>query len=239
MIKKKGEFYINQENGHSLGIDSSNLPNCISEFNKQYSFFKKGTLYNSIFGHQSFGFTESNLEFLKHFKKVNKIWFWDVDLKNIDGIYHLKNLQSFGILGKRPSIDFSKFSNLKEITLDWETKDYNLDFCQDLENFYLWHHKPREKDFTNFKFPTACKNNLSLNWTNVENLTTLNGLQGLKIIEIHRSRNLKSLKGLEKYSNTIEQIIVTTSGKLEEYEFIKEFPNLKKAYINKEKVFEK
>ena len=236
MIKKEGAFYINREHGLSLGIDSSNLENCIKEFNKQYKLLKKGTAYNAIFGHETFGFQESNLDFLKHFEKVKKVWFWNVNLENVEGIYNLKQLQTFGILGKRPAIDFSKLPTLKNITVDWETKDFNFEFCNAVENFYLWHHKPKEKNFDNFKFPSCCHNNMSLNWTNVESLTSLNGLKGLKKIEIHRSRNLKSLKGLENYANTLEQIIVTTCGKLEDYDFIKTFPHLKKAIINKEKV---
>ena len=234
MIRKEGQFYINRDRGLSLGIDSSNMENCISEFNKQYKFLKRGKPYISIFGHHSFGFKEPNLNFLKHFKKVEKIWFWDVSLNDIEGIYFLQNLKSIGLIGKRPAIDFSHFKFLKEITVDWETKDYHLEYCENVEDFYLWHHKPKEKNFNAFKFPLNCKNSASLNWTNVEDLSTLNGLKGVKKIEIHRSRNLKSLKGIEKYSDTLEQIIVTTCGKLEEYEFIKEFPNLKKAYINKE-----
>ncbi|WP_378172410.1 hypothetical protein [Aquimarina sp. SS2-1] len=238
MIRKEGQFHINRERGISLGIESSNMENCISEYNKQFKLFKKGNPYTSIFGHKTFGFKESNLDFLEHFKRVENIWFWDVNLSDIQGLYYLKNLKSIGLTGKRPSIDFSQFTSLKEITIDWETKDYNLEQCENVENFYLWHHKPKERNFNSFKFPINCNNNASLNWTNVEDLTTLNGLKGLKKIEIHRSRNLKSLKGLEKYSETLEQIIITTSGKLEEYEFIKEFPKLKKAYINKKIIVE-
>lgn len=237
-IHKEGQFYINQEKELSLGIDSSNMKNCISEFNKQYKLFKRGKTYSSIFGHETFGFKESKLDFLKHFKKVENIWFWDVNLSDIQGLYYLKNLKSIGLLGKRPSIDFSQLTSLKEITIDWDTKDYNLERCENVESFYLWRHKPKERNFNSFKFPLNCTNNTSLNWTNVEDLTSLNGLKGLKKLEIHRSRNLKSLKGLEKYSETLEQIIISTSGKLEEYEFIKEFPNLKKAIINKKSIIE-
>lgn len=236
MIKKEGQFYINREGGLALGIDSSNIKNCILEYNKQYNFFKRGKPYNSIFGHISFGFKETNLNFLNHFKTVENIWFWDVNLDNIEKLYNLKNLKSIGITGRRPAIDFSKLNKIEKITTDWTNKDYNFEFCENIKSFYLWHHKPKNKSFKDFNFPTYCYENFSLNWSNVENLTSLNGLKGIKNVEIHMSRNLTSLKGLEKYSDTIEQIIVTTCGKLDDYIFIKEFPKLKKAIINKEKL---
>ena len=97
MIEKKGQFYVNNKNwGNSLGIDSSNLKNCIKEFNGR-RLFRKPNKYNGVFGHHSFGFKESNLDFLKSFKTVKHIWFWDVKLEDIEGVYELTNLQSFGI----------------------------------------------------------------------------------------------------------------------------------------------
>lgn len=235
MIKKKGQFYIDNENwGTSIGIDSSNFKNCIKEF-KGKGIFKNKSLYDGIFGHESFGFKERNLDFLIDFKKIKHIWLWDVDLDNIEGIYHLKDVETFGVTGKRPPIDFGKFPNIKTVTLDWETKDYNLEKCKSIENFHLWHHKPKEKNFMNIMFPPNCSNWFSLNWTNVEDLSTLNGLKGIRKIGIHRSRNLKSLQGLERYIDTLEEVIVTTSGKLTEFEFLKNFPKLKKLYINEKK----
>lgn len=235
MITKIGQFYIDKgKRGISIGIDSSNLKNCIKEFNGN-GLFKRKRLYDGIFGHESFGFKEMNLDFLINFKTVKHIWFWDVNLNNIEGIYLLKNIETLGITGKRPSIDFAKFPKIRTITLDWETKDYNLEVCQSVENFYLWHHKPKEKNFVNFKFPPKCSNCVSLNWTNVEDLRTLNGLLGVKKIEIHRSRNLLSLQGLEKFADTLEEVIVTTCGKLVDYKFLISFPKINKIYINEKR----
>ena len=147
----------------------------------------------------------------------------------------LKNIETFGITGKRPPIDFGRFPNIKIITLDWETKDFNLTKCDSIKDFHLWHHKPKEKNFTKFRFPLKCSNSASLNWTNVKNLKTINGLSGIRKIEIHRARNLVSLQGLERFSESLEEVIATTSGKLKDFDFLLDFPKIKKVYINGKK----
>ncbi|MEZ4849091.1 MAG: hypothetical protein R3B93_10845 [Bacteroidia bacterium] len=232
MIKKQGKYYIDTENwGTSLGIDSSNLKGCIEEYHNSTSFSGR-TKFNGLFGHESFGFKEINLDFLTHFKTLNHIWFWNVNLEDIQGVYSFREFESFGILGKRPPINFSKFSQIKVLTIDWTNKDTNLSGLKSLEEFYLWHHKPKEKNFEDFKFPSYCSNKVQLNWTNVETLESLNGLIGTKSLEIHRSRNLRSLRGIEKLSDSLEELIIRACGKLIEIQPGLDLPNLKRIHIN-------
>ena len=163
-------------------------------------------------------------------KKI-KIWFVDVDLKNIEGVYSLKSLEHFGVHGKRKGINFALLENLTQISTDWISKDEKLDSCIHIENFYFWHHKPKEKSFEKYTFPD-CLNEVHLNWSNVYDLTSLNGLKGMKRLRINRCRNLVSLSGLENYRDTLEEVFVDTCGKLTEYSFIGDFPKLKLAIVN-------
>ncbi|WP_227938171.1 hypothetical protein [Alkalihalobacillus deserti] len=223
-IRKIGDFYVNIEDGKKqLGIDSNNISGCIKEY--------KSGKYDGVFGNNGYGFKEDNFDFLHELSDVKKIWFWDVDLKNVEGIYSLKSLEHFGVHGKRKGINFAMLENLTEISTDWISKDENMDSCIHIENFYLWHHKPKEKSFEKYRFPN-CSNEVHLNWSNVSDFTTLNGLKGMKKLEIHRSRNLISLKGIENYQDTLEEVFVDTCGNLSEYNFLRDFLKLKLAVVN-------
>lgn len=223
-IRKIGDFYVNIEDGKKqLGIDSNNISGCIKEY--------KSGKYDGVFGSADFGFKEDNFDFLHELSNVKKIWFNDVNLKNIEGVYSLNSLEYFGVHGKRKGINFALLENLTQISTDWISKDEKMDSCNHIENFYFWHHKPKEKSFENYTFPN-CSNTVHLNWSNVYDLTTVNALKGMKRLEIHRCRNLVSLKGLENYSDTLEEIFVDTCGKLTEYNFIRDFPQLKLAVVN-------
>lgn len=230
LIVPEGEIYIDKEykEGYkSIGIVTDKLDVCIQKYRKDN--------FNGIFGHPSFGFKKEDFDFIKDFKDAKRIWFWNITVSDVSGLYTLASPEYFGVNGKRPMLDFSHFTNLKTLVLEWNSKDKNLQSCQNLELFNLWNHKPKEKSFINFDFPYAAKE-VGLYWTNVEDLTSLNGLRGLGKISIERSRNLKSLRGLEKYSDSLESIFIDTCGKLTDYTFILEFPNLKNAIINRVRI---
>ncbi|KAA3437792.1 hypothetical protein [Rufibacter hautae] len=230
LIVPEEEVYIDKEDqdGYkSIGIVTEKLDICIQKY-KQENF-------NGIFGHPNFGFKNEDFGFIKDFKEAKRIWFWDINVSDVSGLYTLENPEYFGVMGKRPMLDFFHFASLKTLVLEWNSKDRNLQTCKNLELFNLWNHKPKEKSFINFNFPNAAKE-VGLYWTNIEDLTTMNGLRGLNKISIERSRNLKSLRGLEKYSNSLESIFIDTCGKLTDYTFVLEFPNLKSATINRVKL---
>jgi hypothetical protein len=230
LIVPEGEIYIDKESKEgykSIGIATDKLDLCIQKYREEN--------FNGIFGHPNFGFKSENFDFVKDFRDTKRIWFWNVNVADISGLYNLENPEYFGVNGKRPMFDFSYFTSLKTLVLEWNSKDINLQSCKNLELFNLWNHKPKEKSFVNFHFPFAAKE-VGLYWTNVDDLTSLNGLRGLNKISIERSRNIKSLRGLEKYSDSLENIFIDTCGKLTDYTFILEFPNLKSAIINRVRI---
>lgn len=207
----------------SIGIVTDRLEKCISKYQQEN--------FNGIFGNPTFGFKNADFDFVKDFKDAKFIWFWNINVNNVKGLYNLENAEYFGVMGKRPLIDFSHFPSLKNLLLEWHQKDKSLHTCENIEQFDLWHHKPKDKSFADFSFPRFAKK-VSLNWTNVEDLTTLNGLKGMREISIDRSRNLKSLRGL-MYADTIEELYIDTCSRLSDYTFILDFPNLHSAVVNR------
>lgn len=230
LIVPEGEIYVDKEykQGYrSIGIISEKLDVCIQRYREEN--------FNGIFGHPRFGFINKDFDFINEFKDAKRIWFWNIKATDISGLYTLEEPEYFGVNGKRPMLDFSHFASLKTLVLEWNAKDTNLQSCKNIELFNLWHHKPKEKSFIDFNFPYAAKE-VGLYWTNVEDLTSMNGLRGLNKISIERSRNLKSLRGLEKYSDSLRSVFIDTCGKLTDYTFILEFPNLKSAVINRVRI---
>ena len=92
-----------------LGLESSRLQECIQEINRSH--------ITGVFGSSVWGFHESDLNALARVPHVETIHFWDVDLKNVDGLYALEGLTRFSVHPKRPAVDFSRLPKLKQLGL--------------------------------------------------------------------------------------------------------------------------
>src|SRR6478752_8651560 len=82
-----------------LGLESSQLAECVDEINR--------ARITGVFGSSVFGFHEKDLNALASVPHVEAIHFWDVDLKNVDGVYALQGLTRWSGLAKRAAVDFS------------------------------------------------------------------------------------------------------------------------------------
>lgn len=163
------------------------------------------------FGSPCFGFAEQNLDFLKELPFLEGVWFWDVALKNIDGLYALANLRHFGVHPKRPPIQFDKFRHLTTAVVELLAKDSGLAQLQSLQKLHLWHYK--NKSFESLSLPDSLIE-LQLNWASISSLDHLQALPNLRHLEIHRCRNLENLGILcEKYPN-LEYLVVRSCGRM-------------------------
>lgn len=206
-IAREDGFFRTNDLTHSssLGIESSRLSECVTEVKRSH--------IRGVFGSPCFGFTGQNLDFLPEVEWVESVWFWDVNLKDIDGLYSLENLRHFGVHPKRPAIDFSRFKKLQKVIIEPRSKDRGLDELKELELLHVWHFKPKDGTFSELAIPSSLIE-LQINWANPESLETLPALPNLRSLEIHRCRNLERLDALaEKYPN-LETLIVTTSGRV-------------------------
>jgi 23S rRNA-intervening sequence protein len=122
-----------------LGLESSRLEECVQEINR-------GQVMG-VFGSPVFNFYESDLNVLTRIPHVEAIWFWDVDLKNIDGLYALDALRKFGVHPKRPAIDFSKLPKLKQLVWHHTRQDRGVSDLVALESLHSWRYRPRGSTF--------------------------------------------------------------------------------------------
>jgi hypothetical protein len=226
-VSLENGFYQTHDFAHVSGlyVDSKQFSKCIEEI--------KSKKIKGVFGSPAFGFKEDNLDFLASMPWVEAIWFWDVSLKNIDGIYTLKNLRFFGCHPKRPPINFEHFENLQSAVIEPKAKDTGLSSLSSLELLHVWHYKPKNKDFLSLDAPKSLKE-LQINWANPSSLESLPDLPKLKKLEVHRCRNLEKLGDLNAKYPSLEHLVVDACGKVSKSEAertINSFKNLKHAYI--------
>ena len=231
-IAREGQFLVTRDLVHtaSLGIESSCLSLCIEE--------ARAHPYKAVFGSRGFGFSEKSLDSLLTLPKLEAVWFWDIALENIDALYQLHELQSFGVHPKRPAIDFSRLPSLKQITWFHKPTDVGLRSLTSLNKLFVWHYLPKSKSFADLLVPDGL-NELQINWANPRTLDGLQSVPTLRRLEIHRCRNLESLALLPQLFPNLTYLVVATCGRVDPKEAelaTKRLPHLAHASINSKKV---
>lgn len=190
-----------------LGIESPLLDSCIEEVARRQ--------ITGVFASSAFSFAESSLDFFPRLPPLRQIWFWDIALTDIDGIYSQPSLSFFGLHGRRPPIDFTRLPEIRTLSTDWHPKDSGVQSLQHATTFYFWHHKPRTKTFRGIEFPPNLEH-LQINWSNAADLDGLPILPHVKHLEFHRCRNLRTLDSVDVLFPNTEKLIITTCGRLED-----------------------
>ncbi|HBV65202.1 MAG TPA: hypothetical protein DEF45_19515 [Rhodopirellula sp.] len=221
-LKASGFYEWGEPPEGSLGVDTSRIDECIAYYHERG--------FRALFGHESFGFRQDNLDFLTRVKNATALWFWDVSLKDIDGIYELMDLESFGVHPKRPGIDFSRFHSLRTAFCHWNKSDTGI-VASTIAEYRLWHCKPRSKSFERIEIPKAVTK-LELTWANPSTLDGLPVLKKLKVLEIHRCRNLQDLSCLPRIAPNLQRLLTTTSSKIDASSGVLDHPKLKEALVD-------
>lgn len=206
-----------------VGIDSRRLPECIARYNE-------GGL-RGMFGNPYFGFAERDLDFLSQTcKKPTFLWFWDIELDDVEALYEVKEIDNLGIHPKRPGIDFSRFRRITKWENHWNKRDRGLTHAA-ISSFIHWHYKPRLKSFAELEVPLAATR-LELNWANPASLEGLPVLKHLEELQFHRCRNLTDLSALPRIAPNLRHLLTTTSSKINPTAGILDHPTLRTARID-------
>lgn len=223
-IKRVGKFLEFKELGitPSIGIESPVLNECVTEAVTRR--------FEGVFGSSNFQFNEESLDFLCKLPQLKQVWFWDIELRDIDGLYALIGLKYFGVHEKRASIDFSKFPNLEYACWHPVRKDRGFEYLQKLKHLDVWRCKDKNKSYGNLKIPISLEK-LEINWSNPVTLEDFPTLPDLKELQIHYCRNLKSISNLSRIAPNLKRIIITRCANLEDYQVAIDM-ELDHAYIN-------
>ena len=221
-IEREGGFLWTHDLGltPSIGIESARLDECVTEAHARRA--------GGVFGHPSFGFAQEDLDFLARMPWLVQVWFWDVSLRSIDGLYTLSGLRYFGVHPDRPPLDFSRFPALEHVVWIHEPRDRGLEAAASVRHVALWHYKPRSKHFAALDLPPELES-LGINWANPSTLAGIRELPRLRRLEIHRCRNLASLDELPRIAPNLEELVITTSGRLSDYAALAALPHLRFA----------
>jgi hypothetical protein len=225
-------FYISHDLAHvsCLAIDSHRLEDCVARV--------RAKRIKGVLGHPSYGFVGQDLDFLTEVPWLEAVWFWDISLKNIDGLYALEDLRHFGVHPKRPPIDFSRFPKLRRAIVEPKARDRGLGSLSHLELLHIWHYRPTTKDFSGLEFPGSLAE-LQINWANASTLDSLPALPNLRRLEIHRCRNLESLGDLGAKFPCLEHLVVAACGRVmpgEGERVVHDLPAIVHAYVRDAKV---
>lgn len=229
-IVRQGPFFVSQDLAvvPSLGLASSNLDACVRK--------AKSHPYLSVFGSPAFGFLEDSLDALDQLPQLEHIWFWDVSLNNIDALYGLSKLTSFGVHPKRPAIDFSRLRSLRQMVLTYKPSDVGIGSLP-LRSLDVWHFAPKEKSFARLELPGTLEA-LKILWANPAALAGLPCIPGLRRLEIHRCRNLASLATLPDLFPALEHLVVDACGRVDPEEgrrVVAGMPSLTHAWVQGKK----
>jgi hypothetical protein len=206
-IAVKDGFYQTDDlsDVRSLGVETKRLTECVGKIREER--------IEGVFGSPYFGFDCKHLDFLRDVPWVESVWFWDVALDSIDGLYALEHLRHFGVHPKRPPIDFSRFPRLRHAVVHPKARDTGLDALQELDLLHIWHYRPASGNFSGLKIPTSLTE-LQINWANPASLETLTALPDLRRLEIHQCRHLEDLGLLGDRFPKLEHLVVSACPRL-------------------------
>ncbi len=223
-IKRIDKFLETEDLGitHSLGIESDLLYSCIREIKKRN--------IKGIFGCPVFGFKEDNFDFLREIPFIVQVWFWEIKLKNIEGIYSLTDLEYFGVSEKRPAIDFSRLPKLEKAVWHPIRKDQGLESLSKLKQLDVWRYKSKGKSYADLQLPENIEK-LELNWCNPTSLDQMKEMPNLKELQIHYCRNLESIDSISIVAPNLKRLVITRCANLEHYSVIQDF-DFEHLYIN-------
>ncbi|MBB1440664.1 hypothetical protein H5202_18720 [Shewanella sp. SG41-4] len=212
-IERIGKYLETEDLGitHSLGIETNQIESCIREIQDRNIL---GT-----FGCPVFGFKQEDLDFLNQIPLIQQVWFWEIGLKDINGIYSLSDLAYFGIHDKRPAIDFSNFPKLQKAVWHPVRKDCGLGELDSLQGLDIWRFKPKEKSYNAIELPKNLKQ-LDLNWCNPSSLKGMPTLSNLEELQIHYCRNLESIESILYFAPNLKKLVITRCANLKDYEVV-------------------
>lgn len=223
-IKRIGKFFETADLGitHSLGIETDQVDGCVQEIQDRKIL--------GVFGCPVFGFKQDNLGFLNEIPFIQQVWFWEISLGDIDGLYCLEDLAYFGVHEKRPAIDFSKFTKLKKAVWYPVRKDFGLGDLSSLDELNIWKFKPKDKSYTSIELPGNLKK-LDLNWCNPASLKGMPVLNKLEELQIHYCRNLESIDSIFEFAPNLKKLVVTRCANLTDFEAVADH-DWEHVYIN-------
>lgn len=155
-----------------------------------------------------------NIDFLKNYDLsfIESIDILSDSIKNIDGIYSLKNLKA--ISSKNSNIDYTQFENLKSVGIEIVDKYIidKLSMTTNLERLSLMN-KYSETDLNKISGNKKMKQ-LTIRGSKLTSLKGLESFPELESLELFHNRSLLSLEGITENHIKLKKIYIYIAPKL-------------------------
>ena len=150
----------------------------------------------------------------------------------VSDFYTLKNLKRIvvNIAKDKPNLDYSNFSKLEYLSIDWYLQFPDLSNNTNLKELVIWKFKPKAKSFSELKLPKELEN-FEITESNVVNFEGLN-LQKIKKLELSYCNALESLESLNQVNFNLEVLVLESCKKLINYDNLGNFKNLRKIILS-------
>ncbi|WP_143093405.1 hypothetical protein [Halpernia frigidisoli] len=171
-------------------------------------FAEKNKIFNFLISARIGNYKLNNIDFVKDFPQLEKLYVSVYENINYQAIKHLKNLNTLSIdvlSNDAQEIDFSNLLNLQKLVFTWRNKAKNIHCLKLL------------KDLTITKFSKI-------------NLTLLLSLENLEDLGIFQSK-IENLEGIEKLLN-LKKLTIVDCRKLENIDSLGSLENLHQIKIH-------
>lgn len=217
---KSGNVKIHKETKYSqeetVIINDKHLDECIEYINKHN--VKHLDITNDYY-------KKEDIDFLFQCNHIEYLSIHGEYLKDISGIYSLKNLKGLGITSINLDIDLAHLNTLESLTLSWNKKFKNINQLSNLKGLYIWSYNPKNKNLEEFK---ELKNleSLLLAQCRIESLQGIQHLNKLSFLEIAYLRTLKSLKGIEGLYSSLKFLKIEACKNIQDFSTIQTLSKL-------------
>ncbi len=227
MIKETKEGFkiqVGSDGSELLIIESSKLEACIK-------YVLDGNINAIIINHFQ-GYELSEINFLNRLTKVLEGLHIPETKFDLKGINSLHKLRFLGLAdNKKDVVDLINFPNLENLACDYSIRLRGLEYCKNLKFLSLTRYKTKTKDLSLLPSLPHLKE-LSLFITDIDCLQGIEKYGTLKKLELFRASKLETIKDLETLPNSIEEIQIEQSKKIQDYEILGNLHYLEKIILS-------
>lgn len=210
----------------------------ISLYNKDrveyLNFYKKEGLNGLAFENEIY-YKYSDIEVLKDYPFIKYLLIDQKNIKNLDGIKYVENLEGLYLQANSAAFDFENVKHtLKDLSLNYHKKIVNLDTLNKLRSLHI------EKDIDEVLLPKGLSS-LELHRSKRTNLNFLADCNNLEHLSLYANNKLSDIKGLSTCAASLKVLEIDRCKNIDNFNSILQLKHLQKLSINlydKEKVSE-